>query len=268
MYLAKLCQISLYLAVLGGLPAQAVDFHVSPAGKAGNPGTQAAPFPTPAAARDAARVLVGKQAVTIHIADGVYYLPETLVFTPEDSGTKQFPVICKAVNEGKAVLSGGLKLNLQWKDLANGLFEAATPAGLSIDQLFIDGSRQRMARYPNFDPKKTTEAYQGCSADAFSLQRASQWLEPAGGYIHAMHSARWGGYHYRITGKKTDGHVEYEGGWQNNRQMGMHKSFRMVENIFEELDAPGEWFHNAKTHTLYFKPLPGVDLVGAPKFSI
>ncbi|MBM4155420.1 MAG: signaling protein [Lentisphaerae bacterium] len=29
--------------------------------------------------------------------------------------------------------------------------------------------------------------------------------------------------------------------------MGMHKDFRMVENIFEELDAPGEWFHDAKT---------------------
>ena len=41
---------------------------------------------------------------------------------------------------------------------------------------------------------------------------------------------------------------------------GMHKEFRMVENIFEELDAPGEWFHNAKTGTLYYMPEAGVDL--------
>ena len=78
-----------------------------------------------------------------------------------------------------------------------------------------------------------------------------------------MHSSRWGGYHYRITGKDAKGEVTYEGGWQNNRQMGMHKSYRMVENIFEELDAPGEWFHNTKTSTLYYMPAPGVDLAKA-----
>ena len=120
-----------------------------------------------------------------------------------------------------------------------------------------------MARYPNYDATKTTDAYQGYAADAFSKERAAGWADPTGGYIHAMHRSRWGGYHYRITGKKPDGEVAYEGGWQNNRQMGMHKDFRMVENIFEELDAPGEWFHDARTRTLYYKPEPGVDLAKA-----
>jgi hypothetical protein len=64
--------------------------------------------------------------------------------------------------------------------------------------------------------------YQGYAADAFSPERAARWADPAGGYIHAMHAARWGGYHYRITGKNPDGSLAYEGGWQNNRQMGMH----------------------------------------------
>ncbi len=248
------------LAILCGLSAHAADLHVSPTGKDGNPGTYAAPFNHLAAARDAARRFAGKEAVTIHVADGLYYLPETLVFTHSDSGTEKFPVIYQAVNEGKAVLSGGLKLDLKWESLADGIFKSTTPAGLAIDQLFIDGGRQRMARYPNFDSQKTTDAYQGFSADAFSNERAAKWADPAGGYIHAMHAHRWGGYHYRITGKNPDGSVAYEGGWQNNRQMGMHEKFRMVENIFEELDAPGEWFHNAKTHTLYFKPETGMDL--------
>jgi hypothetical protein len=78
-----------------------------------------------------------------------------------------------------------------------------------------------------------------------------------------MHSVRWGGYHYRITGKDIGGSVTYEGGWQNNRQMGMHEDYRMVENIFEELDAPGEWFHDAKTSILYYMPAAGVDMVNA-----
>jgi hypothetical protein len=256
----KFWGIPIPLAIICGLYAHAAELYVSPAGKESSPGTSAAPLKNLAAARDAARKFAGKEAVTIHVADGIHYLPETLVFTATDSGSEKFPIVYQSVNEGKAVLSGGLKLDLKWQAQADGIFKAATLAGLAIDQLFIDGSRQRMARYPNFDPQKTTAAYQGFSADAFAKERSAKWADPAGGYIHAMHSSRWGGYHYRITGKKPDGEIAYEGGWQNNRQMGMHKDFRMVENIFEELDAPGEWFHNAKTNTLYFKPEPSMDL--------
>jgi hypothetical protein len=252
--------ILLVLAMLGGLSAMAADLHVAPAGNDRNPGTADKPLATLAAARDAARKWAGKQAVTVHLADGVYYLPESLVFTPADSGSAGAPVIYQAVNGGKAVLSGGLKLDLQWQAHRNGIFQAATPPGLAIDQLFIDDKRERMARYPDFDPSKTTAAYQGFAADAFSDTRAAHWADPAGGYIHAMHRSRWGGYHYRITGKNPDGSIAYEGGWQNNRQMGMHKDFRMVENIFEELDAAGEWFHDARASSLYLKPESGMDL--------
>ena len=245
------------------LSVHAADLHVSPNGKDSDSGTRSAPFENLSAARDAARKFAGKEPVTIHVADGVYYLPEPLVLTAADSGSDENPVIYQSVNEGKAVLSGGLRLDLKWEAQADGIFRATTSSNIAIDQLFIDGKRQRMARYPNFDPAKPTAAYQGFSADAFSKERAAKWADPAGGYIHAMHVANWGGYHYRITGKKPDGNVEYEGGWQNNRQMGMHKEFRMVENIFEELDAPGEWFHNAKTGTLFFKPEPGMDLSNA-----
>jgi len=241
----------------------AADIHVATTGNDTNPGTEAAPLQSLAAARDAARAFAGKEQVTVHVADGVYYLPQTLVFASADSGTASHPVTYRAVNEGRAVLSGGTKLELEWEPYRDGTFQASTPAGLTIDQLFVDGMRQRMARYPNYDANKPTDAYQGYAADAFSKQRAAGWADPTGGYIHAMHRSRWGGYHYRITGKKADGEVAYEGGWQNNRQMGMHKDFRMVENIFEELDAPGEWFHDAKTQTLYYQPEPGLDLAKA-----
>ncbi|MCP5536215.1 MAG: right-handed parallel beta-helix repeat-containing protein [Akkermansiaceae bacterium] len=237
-----------------------MEIHVHPGGNDANAGTAAKPLATLAAARDKARASVGKEPVTVHIADGIYYLPETLVFIPADSGSAANPVIYKAENEGGAVLSGGSSLDLQWQAYKDGIFQATTPKGLDIDQLFINGKSQRMARYPNYDASKKAVAYQGYAADAFSKQRAAGWSDPTGGYIHAMHRARWGGYHYRITGKDAKGDVTYEGGWQNNRQMGMHKEFRMVENIFEELDAPGEWFHNAKTSTIYFNPEAGTDI--------
>lgn len=101
-----------------------------------------------------------------------------------------------------------------------------TPVGLQMDQLFVNGIRQHMARYPKYDPE--VHPLHGFAADAFSPERAARWKNPAGGYIHAMHSKHWGGYHYRITGKNPDGTVVYEGGWQNNRQMGMHPEHRFL----------------------------------------
>ncbi|MDF7824770.1 hypothetical protein P4B35_12165 [Pontiellaceae bacterium B12227] len=244
------------------MAAHALELYVGPAGADSNAGTKDAPFATVAAARDALRASgkLGEELSTVTLADGVYYLPETLVFTPEDSGSEQYPVVYRAQNRGQAVLSGGLKLELDWKPYKGGIYQAKPPAGLDIDQLIIDGTNQRMARYPNYDAAKKTEAYQGYAADAFSKQRAAKWDDPSGGYIHAMHRARWGGYHYRMTGKNAKGEVTYEGGWQNNRQMGMHKSQRMVENLFEELDAPGEWFHDAESNMLYYQPEAGCDL--------
>jgi len=257
-----------FLDVMAGLLAlagagEAIEVYVSPLGADTNPGTKNQPLASLAAARDVAQRVAGKEPVTVHVADGVYYLPETLVFASVDSGSVACPVIYRAENEGGAVLSGGSKLDLTWELHGTGIFQAKTPAGMEIDQLFINGKNQRMARYPNYDPEKKAEPYQGYSADAFSRDRAANWADPAGGYIHAMHRSGWGGYHYRITGKDADGEVTYEGGWQNNRQMGMHKNHRMVENILEELDAPGEWFHDESTSTLYYMPEAGVDLATA-----
>ena len=238
----------------------AADLYVSPNGDDSNSGVTDSPLASIAAARNAARRFAGREAVTVHVADGTYYLQETLVFSPEDSGSKEHPVLYSAQTEGGAVLSGGSELKLSWEPHEDGIFKAQTPAGLQIDQLFIDGHNQRMARYPNYDASKKAEPYQGFAADAFAKERAANWADPTGGYIHAMHRAGWGGYHYLITGKDAGGGVTYEGGWQNNRRMGMHKDHRMVENVFEELDASGEWFHNAETSTLYYKPEPGTDL--------
>ncbi|KJD37217.1 signaling protein [Tamlana sedimentorum] len=247
----------LLIAWISSLQAQ--DIYVSPNGSDSNSGDKEHPLATFSAAQKKVKNYAGKQTITINFTDGLYYLPETIVFTAEDSGSEKHPIVYRAQNEGGAILSGGAALDLKWEFYRDGIFMAKTPKGLKIDQVFINGENQRMARYPNYDAAKKAEPYQGYAADAFSNERVAQWENPEGGYIHAMHRARWGGYHYRITGKEGD-KLKYEGGWQNNRQMGMHKEYRMVENIFEELDAEAEWYHNAKKNTLYYKPKSGVDL--------
>ncbi len=225
------------------------ELHVSPSGDDANRGTAEKPLRTFVAAQRAAR---GKK-VTVLFHAGAYYLPETVSLTAEDSGTTY------AAAPGETVIiSGGARLEPKWEPFRDGILKTTVPAGSIIDQFFVNGAAQPMARYPNFDP--AILPYGGYAADAFSPERAARWANPAGGFMHAIHKAHWGGYHYQITGKAENGELVYEGGWQNNRQMGMHPEYRFVENIFEELDAPGEWYHDVRTATLYYKPDAGLDL--------
>jgi len=254
--------IILLLAVLA-TPSHALDFFISPDGDDANPGTKLKPFATPLRARDAARRAKQPAAepITIHLRGGTYYLDEPLVFAADDSASRNAPLAFVAWKKEEPVFSGGLKLKLEWKSFRGRILQAEVTPGLAFAQLFVNGRRQHLARYPNFNPD--VRIFNGYADDAFSPERAARWADPQGGFIHAMHRAMWGDFHYVITGKKPDGSVTYEGGWQNNRRMGMHDQYRFVENIFEELDAPGEWFLNDKTNTLYFYPPTGLDINSA-----
>ena len=238
--------------------AFAAEIHVSPTGDDSNPGTAARPLASVAAAQQMARPFAGHEPVTVWLHAGVYYLLEPIRFTAADSGTEKYPVVYAAAPGETPVISGGQKLKLDWKPLRDGIFQAQTTPGLVMDQLFVNGARQPMARYPNYDPN--APIYNGTAADAISPERVARWSDPTGGYIHAMHESLWGDMHWRILGKNADGSLKYEGGWQNNRSSGMHQQFRFVENIREELDAPGEWFHDAKANTLLLIPPAGLDL--------
>ncbi len=245
----------------GGHPADA-EIVVSPEGNDAARGSAKEPVASLHRAQMLARsALADGQRVTVTLRGGVYRPSDTLVLTPEDSGTAEAPALWQA-SPGQAVLiSGGTLLKLQWEPFRDGIFQAVVPADFVSDQLFVGGELQHMARYPNYDQNQ--RIMNGYAADSISPERVARWANPAGGYIHAMHAHLWGDYHYRITGKNVDGTLCYEGGWQNNRQMGMHTDYRYVENVFEELDAPGEWYHDAHSHMLYFYPPPGTDLDNA-----
>ncbi|HYO25904.1 MAG TPA: PDZ domain-containing protein [Lacipirellulaceae bacterium] len=256
------------LAVAGNLPALAAEFYVAPGAAGPGDGSAARPWPTLAVAQEAIRKspLRGVEPITVWCLPGTYYLEQPLRLTHDDSGTQAAPIVW-ASQEGPppagrdssaAVLSGGVRLHgLVWSRHEGEIYKATVPEGLRADQLFVNGDRQIWARYPNFDARQ--RVFNGFAADAISRERVSRWAQPAGGVIHAMHRNEWGDYSYLITGKDSAGNLTYEGGWQNNRQMGMHPRHRMVEGIFEELDAPGEWFLDTAAKTLYFWPPAGFD---------
>jgi hypothetical protein len=243
------------------------EIYVAPAGNDRNPGTKQSPLATLQQARDLARrTKKPGEPLTIILRGGTYYLPATFILEPEDSGTAAGPVVYAAAPGENVVISGGRRLDLKWTDSGKaGIKEAMVPevkqGKLDFDQLFVDGHRQHMARYPNFDP--AASIYGGTAADAISRERVKTWSHPEGGFVHALHAHAWGDFHYRITGVDAKGNVTLEGGWQNNRRMGMHPQHRFVENIFEELDAPGEWFLDHESGKLFFIPPPGVDLAKA-----
>jgi hypothetical protein len=242
-------------AALSACVCAAQPYFVSPSGNDANPGTLEKPFATLQRAQQASRQKHGD----VFLRGGTYYLPETLVFTEQDSGTKNAPVVFQNYQGEKPVISGGVRLeNLDWQPYTNGIFQAQVPSDLQTEEIFVNGERQILARYPNFDP--TAQYFDGFTSGADIQRRATRWADPAGGYLHAMHPALWGDFTWLITGKDANGDLTKVGGWQNNRSGGINQGIQFVENIFEELDAPGEWFLNNKTHTLYYYPPAGLDL--------
>jgi hypothetical protein len=246
------------LALLGAAVGLAQPYFVSPAGDDANPGTRERPFATPHRAQLAAR----RQHGDVYLRGGTYHLAAPLVLTPADSGTPEAPVVFQNFPGEKPVLSGAVRLPpLDWRSGPEGTFCAAVPADLETDEFFVNGERQILARYPNFDP--TAAHFDGYAADAISEQRIARWSDPTGGYYHAMHPAGWGDFTWRILGKEASGRLRLEGGWQNNRGAAAHPEFRFVEGIREELDAPGEWFLDRQVHALLFRPPPGFNLANA-----
>jgi len=79
------CALGLFSATLCG----AQPYFVSPAGDDTNPGTLEKPFATLQRAQQARRQKHGD----VFLRGGAYYLPAPLVFTAQDSGTKDAPVI-------------------------------------------------------------------------------------------------------------------------------------------------------------------------------
>lgn len=249
--------LCLFLTVLlmNHLSAQ-TQFFVSPSGKDTNKGSREKPFATIARAQLEVRNTHG--SAVVYLRGGNYYLSSPIVFTYGDSRIGNDSVVYRNFENEKVVISGGILLKPEWKEFKNGIQRTKVPAGLIFDQLFVNGQLQRMARYPNFDPD--ARFLGGTAADAVSKEKAAGWANLEGGYVHALHKHEWGDFHYIIKGKDAGGELILEGGWQNNRKMGMHDKHRFVDNIFEELDTAGEWFYDKKEQFLYFYPPKSVDL--------
>ena len=99
--------------------------------------------------------------------------------------------------------------------------------------------------------------------------RLGRWSKPQDALVHAFHGALWGDWAFSVGGvDAVSGNVTFSsGGTQEARGFTTGAGY-YVENILEELDAPGEWFFDAATQKLYMcvngsAPPQGLSLVAS-----
>lgn len=133
------------------------------------------------------------QSVIVHIMKEQYFLHKELIFTPELSN-----VTLRGESSNNVFIYGAKKVNLQWKKYKGKIWVADISDIPDFNQLYINGTKQILARYPNYNSQGG--ACQRHAADVISKDRVSLWKNPIGGLVHAIHSGRWGDFDYKILG--------------------------------------------------------------------
>ncbi|AWW32775.1 hypothetical protein DN752_22980 [Echinicola strongylocentroti] len=268
---------------LGFSDERVKEIYVSPLGDDDGAGTKNDPFATFDRALRETKAYAGKQAVTVWFSEGTYYLEETIRIGSEYSGTDSNPVTFAASPGAKVTIKGSQRLdNLQWAAYKEGIYVTSIPSDLEeVDQLFVNGNRQVRARFPNYDdqnPLRGGEGYIQVTGgmnerydEWFSYDPETftekEWAHPETGIVHAFQSHNWGNMQYAIKEVDRSSNKVYlgEGGWQLQRKYGIggkgsKSSWYFIENIFEELDDPGEWYVDHEENLLYYYPPAGVNL--------
>ncbi|MDE3164830.1 MAG: right-handed parallel beta-helix repeat-containing protein [Acidobacteriota bacterium] len=234
------------LLFLAAMTAAAQTITVSPDG----------PVRTLSAARDAARAArrAGHSGtITIQLRDGVYFLPETLVLTPQDSGA-----VWEAAPGARPVISGGRVIS-GWRKSSGALW-TADAAGPEFHQLFISGRRAQRARTPNYgfyridgpspQDKPVRLHYRGSDIKPAWAQR---------GDVEAVALLAWADFRMPIVSVDEAAHLATL--TLDPRPSNKEADARYyIENAPDALDMPGEWYLDRKTHTVTYWPMPGEDM--------
>ncbi len=210
--------------------------------------------------------------VTVMLRGGVYPQVEPIVFTAADSGTKECPITYQAYPSEKPVISGGEVIrgwqaddSPQSKTRCGGkLWRAAVPAAKTggkwrFNQLFVNGARRTRARLPNKGSFLRTDgpiSKNDSRGFYFHEGDAKEWDNLREVIFVVYHSWETSIHHVRSVDTESCLVELHElAPWPMGRWERQQRYY--VENVFEELDEPGEWYLNRTTGTLYYYPLPG-----------
>jgi hypothetical protein len=271
--------------------------YVSPAGDDANPGTKDKPVRSLERARDLARTVKqkstdGSYGCMVLLSGGVFRLTKTLTLDARDSGSPGDPVVYLAVEGEKPIITGALRVT-GWKlaEAARNLWSAPAPPGLkNTRQLYVDGVRARRAERRL--PVKLTKTETGYIADS----DFAGWKNPAevefvytgGNSLWTEHSEGLGAWtEPRCPVASINGTTitMAQPCWDNSTRRimlprntpGMDRARTVnlvgpasigkvpvsVENAYELLGTPGQWYLDVSTATFYYVPRAGEDLATA-----
>lgn len=268
------------LSSIARADAAQADLYVSPAGNDAWSGTLAepnaektdGPLATIHRARDLVRELKGQAGratpVVVALRGGAYYLAETFVLTPADSGTAAVPIVYRAFPGERPVLSGGRPVR-GWDVDADGrwsvVIDEVKEGRWTFSQLFVNDQRRMRPRLPKQGYLKPGEVVPAAE-DKRGFDRLryqgdevrDDWANRDDVEVVGFH--QWGISRMHIESVDTQQRIiQFTGttctkAYWNQFQ----KDDRFfVENVKEELSEPGEWYLDRPTGLLTYIPKPG-----------
>ena len=221
------------------------------------------PFSTIHRARDAVRTLKERgKPITVYLRGGRYELAETLIFTPQDSGTETCPITYRAYRVEKPVISGGRKITASWSTHTGDIMVCSIgevrEGTWNFRQLFVNGKRQIRSRLPNKGYYKIEKPVDE-SSFMFKEGHIKPWKNLTDVEIVVYHS--WNESRVLISEiDEQERIVKFSG--PIGRRLGAYGTGRNryhVENVLEGLKQPGEWYLDRHTGNLYYWPVDDLD---------
>ena len=156
--------------------------------------------------------------------------------------------ICVEIKGENARIFGTARVKAQCERYSGNIYKTKLQGALGIERLWVDDKPFVMARYPNAPADGSKQVY--CTMqEALNKIKADSTCKTA--YIRALHSHRWGSNCYRAY-KDVSGEVKLEWVGNNNRGSEALESSVIVENVFNELDCPNEFYYNNDSGELFF----------------
>jgi parallel beta-helix repeat protein len=272
----KILQFSLilvWLILFSAAYSGAAEYYIDGTkGNDANPGTIDEPFATLEGARTAIRSLkadsgLPEGGVTVYLRSGIVKRTTTFVLDSKDSGDANKPIVYCAYPGEEVVISGGQSIISPWSQYNNEIY-VTNVGNLSFNSLFVNGRRAARAREPDpagegyyyliktVDPETNLIAFRFAKGDIDPNWNNLREVE-------VISYRKWRQSRCRID--KIEGDKVY---FQGSLEPGYGYDWNYyddpgryyVENVFEGLDTPGEWYLNKNTGDLYYWPLPGEDI--------
>jgi hypothetical protein len=226
-------------------------------------GTKVLPWATITKARDT----ITGTGNTVYLRGGTYRITEAITFDSGDSGESGAPNVYRSYPGETAVLSGGERLETVWEPvthLGNTIYKTNV-GDRFFRSMWVDDTKAQRARTPNAGADMADHEYFTSQATPDSTQ--------AIGYSEGDIDPTWTNL--------TEVEVQFVREYTSRRQLvasvddtnnvmwmsgtayadGSNRYYvgnrYWVENVFEGLDSPGEWYLNTTTHDLYYYPIGG-----------